>query len=333
MLSQLHDLILKFFRGHPSQKQVLAEEMIRLFIMYSPSGQERGVAEYCSGELSKCGFVSTLDSVGNVIASRGNPAGGKFLCLNAHMDTVQKPSDIGIRSPGSIAYDVEMDAIHTGDRFCMGGDDKAGVGIILAIAKTTDLPMKVLFTVGEEHGAVGINALNKGFFGDVFACITLDRRGGCDIIQSYCGRVCAPDEFVNLVKDIGLTNTGVEFTVESGSFADTYVISHSVPCINMSAGYYNPHSNKEFVMVNEAYNVMITCIECIKRADELESAILSAPADWQKEAHDCFHGTRWNFENLRPTKCTRDACLFDYDKDARIKKREKKIAKTCHINM
>jgi len=44
-----------------------------------------------------------------------------------------------------------------------------------------------------------------------------------------------------------------------------------------------------------------------------------------------FHGTRWNFENLRPTKCTRDACLFDYDKDARIKKREKKIAKTCHI--
>lgn len=356
-MPSIYEFIRSILGGEPKQKQILVEYMIKLFSMYSPTGSERGVSEFCSKELSRFGFVSLTDHVGNVLASRGDSPTGKYLCLNAHTDTVQRKPDAEIEVPGAIKYDTDLGVIHTGNKFIMGADDKAGVAVILTIAMTTSLPMKVLLTVGEEYGAVGINALNKGFFNDVFACITLDRKGGSDIIQEYCGLTCAPDGFVDVIKRHGLNASQVEYTVEHGSFADTYIIANYVPCINMSVGYYNPHGNTEHVYVDQTYNTLKTCVACLKHVDELYNAVVSAPEGWQKRSHAGFGSYKykglgytkpktsvwkkgrteyeyrsiWDLDELEPTRCTKDACLFDYASDKRLSKRKEDIAKACKI--
>jgi tripeptide aminopeptidase len=128
----------------------------------SPSGQEEAVAEAIAARLGALGIAVERDEVGNLIACVDGV--GEPLLLTAHMDTVVPCEGVEpvVRGEG----DARIVA-SAGDTI-LGADDKAGVAIlleVLAVLAEKELahrPLELLFTVGEEKGLRGVQALDVG---------------------------------------------------------------------------------------------------------------------------------------------------------------------------
>ena len=263
-----------------------------LFRIYSPSKHEQPVVEYCVRLLRGAGFKVFVDNINNLYATRGNVEGDPLVMLNAHTDTVQRDSDKDVAD--FVEY-VWMNDAYTGNGKMLGGDDKCGIAVALTLAVHTDLPMKIIFTVEEEIGGHGARAITKADVSGVSFFFTIDRMHGTDLISTYCGRPCAPTEFVTEFIRIAKYATDVTFKDTGGSFADTYTISAMVPGVNLSAGYYNAHTDKDFVLVDELYNVMMSVKAAIEHRRELTEAIKRAPADWQKPKYDYSYGGGYGY--------------------------------------
>ena len=261
-------------------RDVLIKHLVNLCRIYSPSGYELGTIEYCLPILKSSGFDVELSPEGNIYATRGTPRSGKYMLLNAHTDTVQRDKDASIIThPDLIQFDPFWNIIW-GRGYMVAGDDKCGIGIILALAEATQLPMKVLLTVGEECGCEGVKSVPNSFYKDTVFCFTLDRRGCCDIIETYSGRKMAPKGIIDLIIKIA-KESFVNMGVANGSFADTFYISEHVPAVNISIGYYNAHSSYDFIRVNETYDTMMVVRSCIEKQDAFEEEWARTPQNWR----------------------------------------------------
>lgn len=74
--------------------------LIRMVKVYSPSGEEEGLADLLSQEMKELGFEVERDAVGNVIGRLGG--GRPWVLLCGHMDTV--PSIIPVKVEDGILY-------------------------------------------------------------------------------------------------------------------------------------------------------------------------------------------------------------------------------------
>lgn len=282
-LRQILSRFLEETMGKKPLKKELIEILNDIVGMYVPSGHENELIAYAMTVLKKNGFEVKLDSARNVIASRGKLGDtDKLVCINAHTDTVQKEADSIVANV--VFYDWIRDAFHTNGRAMIGGDDKCGVALALTLAAYTDLPMKIVLTSGEEIGSIGAEALDEKEFADVAFTFTVDRMHGDDLISEYCGLVLAPDTFVKKFIEMS-SNIGVKFTETFGSYADTYVLCHYAPAVNLSSGYYNPHSKDDFILVDELYDVMRAVMNAITNKSDLMIAISQAPKDWQVDSY------------------------------------------------
>ncbi|MHB0875925.1 MAG: M20/M25/M40 family metallo-hydrolase [Anaerolineae bacterium] len=127
----------------------LFESLLRI---NSASGQEGEIARYLADRLRALGFTVEVDGAGNVI---GFGAGeGEALLLCAHMDTVEPTPDLKIVHDNGI--------IRSDGTTILGADDKAGIATILEAVRQAKRrpPIDVVFTVREETGLVGANALD-----------------------------------------------------------------------------------------------------------------------------------------------------------------------------
>jgi tripeptide aminopeptidase len=148
----------------------------------------------------------------------------------------------------------------------IGGDDKAGVAIILCLASMTDLEFKVLLTVGEEppfDGSYGVKTIPSSFFSDVSYCLTLDRRGKDTIVTQIGSTKLCSREFGEVIKRYA-SFCGVKLKNEPGLAADAYTIARYCPTVNLSVGYYNPHSRSDYVIVGETLDMMCVVATCIE---------------------------------------------------------------------
>lgn len=275
--------------AEPDTKRVLIDNLMALFTIHSPSGKEERIANYCMDVLSKSGFQCNTDKIGNVYAVRGTPnVESKFILLNAHMDAVHGDRDRVVEDPGVVEYHKYEDIISTHGQAVLGGDDKAGCAVILTLAQTTDLPYKVLLTVQEESGGDGARAVPNEFYSDVLFCFTMDRKGAADVIVNYCGSPCAPETIVDALNEIADVHAGAKFYKAHGSFADTYTISRVVPAVNLSIGYYEPHTANEILDVESTHRTLLTVRGAIQGAPRIKKALDDAPSDWNKPAYRVF---------------------------------------------
>jgi hypothetical protein len=142
----------------------------------------------------------------------------------------------------------------------LGGDDKAGIFIALEVARLNrKQPMKILFTVSEEVGCVGIRHFIKNnleWFDDVAYSITIDRRSGDNLLWSQCGTRSCSDMFAGRMALAG-TSVGIPIKIQDGSVADVVEIRDIVDeAVNVSAGYYEPHSEEEYVLLNDVKKII-----------------------------------------------------------------------------
>jgi len=211
-----------------------------LICIPSPSGREEPIAMWCELELEERGFEVEIDHAGNVLAKRGE---GPFVLLNAHMDTTQSKDDVReIRDGGLRRPRLDL-------RY--GFDDKVGIAIIMTLAEIDDLPFKVLLTVGEEVGGIGVKEISCESYEDVICCLTLDRGNAREMVTSINGINLATDGWLDVI-DRAFRRGGFPFDRVGGRGSDARAISKYVPTVNLSVGIHEMHTPYEFVKIDEA---------------------------------------------------------------------------------
>ena len=215
----------------------------KLYAIHSPSGKEDKMISFLASYLkSLSGVELGKDKYGNLYAWKGKSE--SYPCVVAHLDQVQRnhPRDFRAIETRDIifGYSAKEHSI------CgLGADDKNGIIIALEALKKYDC-MKVAFFREEETGCCGSQQAEMGFFNDCRFVIQCDRRGNSDLITSIsCTDLCSE----KFIQDIVPEKWG--YKEEQGMMTDVEILKEnglSVSAINMSCGYFNPHTDEEITV-------------------------------------------------------------------------------------
>ena len=218
----------------------------KLYTIHSPSGKESKMIAFLISYLNTIpGVELEKDSYGNLYAKKGDAE--SYPCIVSHIDQVQR------------IHSKDFKAIVTGDIIFgysarnhqiegIGGDDKNGIFIALqALKKYTYL--KAVFFREEETGCNGSSHAEMSFFDDCRFVIQCDRRGNSDLITTIsCTDLCT-EQFI---RDIDPVKWG--YKEERGAMTDVEILKErglSVSAVNMSCGYYNPHTDEEITVKSD----------------------------------------------------------------------------------
>ena len=158
--------------------------------------------------------------------------------LIAHLDTVhqEQVKAICASEGGNILMSPQG----------IGGDDRCGVYGIVKVYEASEIKPWLLFTCDEEIGARGARAFCESFrvgllpkeLDNLKMLIELDRKGKNDAV--YYG--CENPEFEAYITEKG-------FQTKYGSFSDISILAPEleVAAVNLSCGYYHPHTTCEYI--------------------------------------------------------------------------------------
>jgi hypothetical protein len=185
----------------------------------------------------------------------------------AHTDTVHtkidkivvkeekliRPNTFG-KSFGDEKVDCLKAYTEDGSPTGIGGDDKCGIFICLELLKQLD-KVKIGLFVSEETGCHGSSKCDENFLQDVGYITQYDAPGN-HLISEICSGVRLferDSEFFIKSLDIITTCFGNEMLIQSHPYTDISQLKKKidVSCINISCGYYNMHSNQEFISIDD----------------------------------------------------------------------------------
>lgn len=196
------------------------------------------------------------DNAGNLYVVKGNAE--TYPCIVAHLDQVQDPHEkdfccyvVDGKVFGFCPSKVELRGL--------GADDKNGIWVALKCLQKYDA-MKCAFFVGEEIGCVGSSKADIDFFRHCRWVVQCDRKNGSDLItDAGWTELCSRDFVVALSE--GMEKYGYKET--DGLMTDVMTLKESgldVSCVNMSCGYYRPHTEEEYTDLAELQN----CLEFVE---------------------------------------------------------------------
>lgn len=234
-----------------------------LYLLRSYSGYEDPVRNYITQFLDQL-HISYVNYNGNIIGFNhpGRPL------FSAHMDMVN--TEGYLLSPGEIAVDglftvdsktnirLYRDEEHK-RQTSLGADDKNGIWAILTLLKN-GYDINFAFCHSEEVGGTGSQQIidNTKLSEFIAGCqygIVIDRRNEWDIIgynNKYC--LALDDRLTAFAKD-----NGFKFTPANGSCSDADRFSRILECVNLSCGYYEAHTSREYTNLNELWNTYLFC--------------------------------------------------------------------------
>ena len=166
------------------------------------------------------------------------------ILLTAHLDTVHKQLVKSV-----VIKDHKGKTIISSPQG-IGGDDRCGVFMIMEIVKK--YKCSVLFCEDEEIGSIGADKFVKSEFindvADMNFIIELDRANANDAVFYDCDN----PKFTEFV----LSNT--KYVNQVGSFSDISVIAPTcgVAAVNLSCGYFYPHTKGEEVVFEDMLNTI-----------------------------------------------------------------------------
>ena len=215
----------------------------KLYAIHSPSGKEDKMIAFLVSYLKSLpGVELGKDTYGNLYVWKGESE--SYPCIVAHLDQVQHthPRDFRAIETRDIifGYSAKEHSI------CgLGADDKNGIIIALEAIRRYD-HMKVVFFKEEETGCHGSSHAEMRFFDDCRFVIQCDRRGNSDLITNIgCTDLCSE----KFIQDIDPEHWG--YKEEQGMMTDVETLKEkglSISAINISCGYYNPHTDEEITV-------------------------------------------------------------------------------------
>jgi putative aminopeptidase FrvX len=230
----------------------MKKQLIELLDIYAPSGKEMPVREYLQPLLAELMDEIHIDNRGNLLASKDCGTGlGANIMLSAHMDTVRgvQPNKKVIDKSGIITAELPNCTSTV-----LGADDRAGIAIIMTVLR--NIPdivhgnLKVAFTTEEDVGCVGADNIDVDFYKDVDLAIVVDRKGNRDIVVG-CDLAFCSDRVGFFMEGVSML-LDMDYTCVEGGVSDALIFSsNGINSINISAGYQNEHTSKEFVSVKD----------------------------------------------------------------------------------
>ena len=241
------------------------ELLKQLFCIHSKSGKEGKIRKFIWNWVRQTVPDAKIecDKPGNLYITKGKSS--TFPCIVAHMDQVQER-----HSKDFIAYEAEDIIIGFSPKHKeqqgLGADDKCGLWIGLNCLQKFDC-LKLAFFVGEEVGCKGSGLADMAFFDDCRFVIEPDRKGSEDLITQIGWTPLCSDDFL---KDIGFKKFG--YKEAEGMMTDIEALKDKglmLSCINLSCGYYRPHSNEEFVYKPALLNCLAFVEHIIKTCTQV----------------------------------------------------------------
>lgn len=238
---------------------------------------------------------TNIDALGNylVVVPSKNKVRGPRIMFSSHLDTAASgpPTPVSIHFDGSIAF--------TDGKTILGADDKIGAAIMVGMIEA-GIPGSYVFHVGEERGMIGSTEAAKSMEDkDALAhdaCIAFDRYGYDSIITHQCGsRTCSDAFGRSLMAELNDKHIKLDLD-PTGSFTDSYAYEGVIgECTNVSVGYDNHHTTKEWVNLQWAYRLMnrLCEVDWARRIEIKREPGEYDPRDWYR------YGTvrtysRWN---------------------------------------
>lgn len=249
------------------------DRLIKLYNIASPSGKERRMALYILSELERMGVSHSRDRKGNIYAVKGRAK--TYPCVVAHMDEVHrhKTGTYGahvVNGSMIVGYDYKNRSM-TG----IGADDKNGIWICLNMLERFKV-MKCVFFVQEEVGCIGSGHADMNFFSDCRFVIQCDRKGNRDMVTRINMTGLCSDEFIREIRpeQYGYAET-------SGLTTDVYMLKRkrlNVSCVNLSCGYYNPHTDSEYTIWEDLRNCFRFVCHIVRTHREVSPHLPQEPA-------------------------------------------------------
>ena len=226
-----------------------------------------------------------FDEFGNVFVGFNEDTQGLPI-LVAHTDNVLD----GEREP---VFDLNRRCI-SGRNVGIGFDDKAGIMAIISLWRHfKDQRFRIIFPADEEIGGVGSEAMDPTWYTDAKWILELDRKGSKDFIQvSGTTRLCS-DEFAKKFEEMG-------FEKATGTFTDVNKFKLSADWINManlSIGYYNPHSNSEYLDTVDFEKIVNKVAQFIENDYDFEDDKPDPKPSWdfsKSESGGWYSGSGWS---------------------------------------
>ena len=211
---------------------------------YKEGEMRKFIKRYIKRVIRKCKVV---EKDGNLYITRGKS--DTYPCVVAHLDQVQSkyPADYKVFEHDGIVHAFSLEE----KCLCgLGADDKNGIFVALECLKKYD-NIKVAFFYGEEVGCRGSSCADMDFFSDVRFVLECDRKNGYDLISDISGVTASKD----FLADCEYEKFGYSET--NGLMTDIEALCEKgigVSCVNISCGYYNPHTDEEFTVLHELEN-------------------------------------------------------------------------------
>lgn len=185
--------------------------------------------EYLPLQLTAYGYAEPVCTGDYIYAAGTIP-----VLLVAHLDTIFR------KLPEFIFHDQLENVMWSPEG--LGADDRVGVYAILRIIET-GLKPHILFTTLEEKGCVGAIIAASELKPDVNFVIALDLKGSdCAVCRELYNK-----KFINYIEGIGY-----KYQKTRGySDVDELCPVWDIAGVNISIGYYKPHTISEYVRLNE----------------------------------------------------------------------------------
>ena len=228
------------------------ELLKQLYGIHSSSGKEKKIRTFIEKHIARhiSGASVRTDKAGNLFVTKGQA--DSYPCLAAHMDQVQehRSGDFTIVETDDILFGYSPSKRrHEG----LGADDKNGIWVALKCLEEFEV-LKVAFFVAEEVGCRGSYAADIAFFSDCRFVVEADRRGYKDlIVEIGCMRICN-ETFIEAVQPARFG-----YAPADGMMTDVEALHNNgigLSCVNVSCGYYDPHTDHEFTVKKDLQNCL-----------------------------------------------------------------------------
>lgn len=240
---------------------------------------------------------------GNIYVTKGES--DLYPCIVSHTDTVH---DIH-KEFHVVEVDGCMIAVNQNmERVGVGGDDKVGIFVALEMLRLNNV-CKAAFFRDEEVGCVGSKVADMTFFKDVTLALQCDRQGYNDFVNKIFNLKLYSKDFSEAISDI-LKEYDREET--SGGMTDVWQLAENglgVACANMSCGYYDPHSDNEFIDIHEVIQTLSLVNDIVEAVGhtkwEIENRFESNPyggyghSSWSRSWRDDYALEETEFEYRR----------------------------------
>jgi len=280
----------------------LVDEFLKVLYAQSSSTNEKIIAHVILSHADRNGYRWECDEIGNIYVTKGSVGDDEYFpCIASHMDTVHdieqnfKINSYKDKKDGHTILNARSLKRPTG----IGGDDKNGVYSCLYMLERFD-KIKAAFFTQEESGCIGSSdAKDAEFFKDVGYIIQLDRWGRSDFINTYVGVKTVSEEYDKIATPI-MKKYGYKST--SGLFTDSINLWDNdigVSCVNVSCGYYEHHTNYEYIDLNQFYHSLLFTEELISQLGT--KIYVSFPMGLKsnmsgRDYHSRYYDTDWDYD-------------------------------------